>query len=357
MANLRPRWLSGTVAAHPLGVGCWGIGGPFSNLETPMGWSTANDARSLDGLVAAVECGATLFDTADVYGHGHSERLLGRLLRRYPREQIQLSSKVGYVRGTAAHPYAAPQLQHQLSQSLQNLGVEDLDLYFLHHLDFGQDDQFLPEAIDQMRALRQMGLVKAIGMRGPHPMSGDRSGDHPARLARFRWIFHLLRPDVLWVRFNPLTPELRIDDEDLFTWTARQGVGLLLAEPLAGGLLTGKYDPAHPPAFGIGDHRRGKRWFTPAGLAVVDDGLTPLRHRFGTGHHDLARVALWYCLQRAEHSAVLAGFTHPEQVSANYTALGDPLTPEELAFAEAAYAQLRAAFIEHGDRLLDQVTA
>jgi aryl-alcohol dehydrogenase-like predicted oxidoreductase len=73
---------SSGLQVSALGVGCWAIGGPAVNLGLPMGWSTADDKATLRGLLRAFELGATLFDTADVYGLGHSERLLGRFLRQ-----------------------------------------------------------------------------------------------------------------------------------------------------------------------------------------------------------------------------------------------------------------------------------
>lgn len=73
--DLTPRRLSSDLTVHPLGAGCWAIGGPTVNEGSPVGWSTADNGRSLEGLRRAVAHGANLFDTADVYGHGDSERL------------------------------------------------------------------------------------------------------------------------------------------------------------------------------------------------------------------------------------------------------------------------------------------
>lgn len=79
-----PRLLH-DLAAEAARIGCWAIGGPDDNLGMPMGWSTgANEAQSLASLETAWRCGARLYDTADVYGHGRSERLLGRLVAQIP---------------------------------------------------------------------------------------------------------------------------------------------------------------------------------------------------------------------------------------------------------------------------------
>ncbi|MFI8186225.1 aldo/keto reductase [Actinacidiphila glaucinigra] len=358
---LAPRKLLDALTAHPLGVGCWAIGGPAHNLGLPMGWSTADDSRSLDGLHMAFQHGANLFDTADVYGLGRSERLLGRFLKDVPRADVFLTSKVGYMRGTAENAYAAPHLRHQFEQTLENLGTDYLDVYFLHNFDFGGDDRYLDQAVEQLNALKQDGLIRAVGMRGPHRLATerlaipkDRRGD---KRIRFAEVFRRVRPDVLCTRYNALSPETMVGDEDLFTFTARQGVALLLNKPLAQGLLTGKYDPNTPPEFGPGDIRLRKRWFTASSLDVIQRGLRPLRDRFGDDSDALTRVALRYCLQRAEHAVVLCGFTGPEQVERNYTCLGAPLSEEEFEFARGVYARLRADLDRVGEVFLDEVGA
>ena len=96
-----------------IGAGCWTIGGPASNDGVPIGWDHVDPEAAYAGLVRAYELGATLFDTADVYGLGRSERLLGRLLRTLDRSVVVLSSKVGYFAGTAGHPYQPAQMRHQ----------------------------------------------------------------------------------------------------------------------------------------------------------------------------------------------------------------------------------------------------
>ena len=168
------RTLAGGISVYPVGTGCWAIGGPDCNLGLPMGWSTADDTAALQGLETAWQSGANLFDTADIYGHGHSERLLGHLVSQVPREALVLSSKTGYFSGTAAHPYLPSAMRRQLETTLENLQTSCLDIYFLHNAEFGTDDQYLDGAVEQMRAFQEQGLIRAIGMRGPHRFATDR---------------------------------------------------------------------------------------------------------------------------------------------------------------------------------------
>lgn len=356
----RRRLLAGGPDVHPVGIGCWAIGGPDHNLGMPMGWSTADDAEALRGLEAAFGLGANLFDTADVYGHGHSERLLGQLVRTAGRDGLVLSSKTGYFAGTAAHPYQPPAMRRQLETTLENLGTDHLDIYFLHNSEFGADDRYLDGAIAQMLEFKEQGLVRAIGMRGPHRFAPDRLAlarqEREDKHARFRRLFTTIRPDCLAVRFNALTP-VPGGPDSIFSFAAAHGAGVLINKPLAQGLLTGKYDAGRPPAFGPGDHRLRKAWFTPPALRIIRDGLQPLRERWGPGPAHLAPVMIAYCLAQSPEAVVLAGFTTARQVTENLTPPARPLTDDDIAFVRATAGAIQQRLDAAGEVFLDEAGA
>jgi aryl-alcohol dehydrogenase-like predicted oxidoreductase len=324
-----------------------------------MGWSTADDTAARRGLETAYALGANLFDTADVYGHGHSERLLGRLVRTLPRDGIVLSSKVGYFTGTAAHAYLPSAMRRQLDTTLENLCTDRLDVHFFHNADFGPGDRYLAGAVEQMRAFQRDGLVRCVGMRGPHRFATDRlnlpKAQREDKHARFQYLFGRIRPDYLAVRYNALTPPPPPGQLDIFAFAAQHGISILINKPLAQGLLTGKYDPARPPCFGPGDHRLRKRWFTPAALKIIDEGLAPLRDRFGSSSADLVRAALGYCLHHAGNAAVLVGFTTAEQVAENLSAARAPLDAEDVDVIRAAAGCLQRKLDAAGEVFLDEV--
>ncbi len=357
--TLARRTLTCGLSLYPVGIGCWAIGGPDSNLGLPMGWSTADDSASLRGLEAAYQLGANLFDTADVYGHGRSERLLGQLVRQVARDSLVLSSKVGYFAGTAAHPYLPSAMRRQLETTLENLQTGHLDIYFLHNANFGDDDQYLDGAIGQMRAFQDQGLIKAVGMRGPHRFATDRltvrKQDREDKYAQFRHLFGRVRPDYLAVRFNALTPAPQPGRDGIFTFAADHGASVLINKPLAQGLLTGKYSPGQPPRFGPGDHRLRKAWFTPQALGIIHDGLQPVRDRFGASPAQLAPVMLSYCLHRASNAAVLVGFTTPEQITQNLAPPAHPLTGDDLAFIRDTMGGIQQRLDAAGEVFLDEL--
>lgn len=258
------------IEAPAVGIGCWGIGGPAENLGLPMGWASGSDeSAAQEGLETAFALGARLFDTADVYGLGRSERLLGRLVRQVPRTELVLVSKVGYFVGTASHGYEPGHMRRQLEQTLDNLGTDYLDVYFLHHTDFGAGSEWLDGAAEQMQSFRDSGLIRAIGMRGPHRHALERLStprhSRADKVERFRGLFRRVRPDVLAVRDNLLSPAAR--ESGVYRLAAEHGVGVLVNKPLAQGLLTGVYSPSAPPGLPTGRppqtqalvHRRSTR--------------------------------------------------------------------------------------------------
>ncbi|MEV0484511.1 aldo/keto reductase [Streptomyces sp. NPDC050508] len=352
------RILNGGLKVFPLGGGCWPIGGPGVNRGVPMGWSTTNDAASRTALEVAYELGVNLFDTADVYGHGHSERLLGGLLRQVPRSSVVVSSKVGYFSGTAAHGYLPSHMRRQLETSLENLGTDHLDIYHFHHPDFGPGDRYLDAAIAQMRGFQAEGLVRSVGLRGPHRLASERTqlppDEREDKHTRFLRIFAAVRPDFLAVRYNALTPAPDPGQVDVFAFAKAEGVSVLINKPLGQGLLTGKYHPGEISRFGQGDHRLRKRWFTPSARQVVHAELAPLREHFGPGTADLSRAALGACLRFGEHTAVLAGFTSPEQVRQNVAAVDNPLTAEELALVMTTGLSLQRRLNALGEVFVDE---
>ncbi|MCB0073528.1 MAG: aldo/keto reductase, partial [Caldilineaceae bacterium] len=133
--NTRTLGRSG-IDVSALGMGCWAIGGPFWRGDKPVGWGDVDDAESMRAIARALELGVTLFDTSDVYGCGHSERILGEALRGR-RDQVVIATKFGNVfdeqtrqitdaSGDPAHIRAA------CDASLRRLQTDYIDLYQFH---------------------------------------------------------------------------------------------------------------------------------------------------------------------------------------------------------------------------------
>jgi myo-inositol catabolism protein IolS len=307
-------------------LGCWAIGGPSWRDGSPVGWSGSDDAASLAGLQRAYELGINHFDTADVYGDGHSERMLGKFLTGVPRDKIVIASKVGWFRGTAPNAMQPVHLRHQLEQSLTNLGTDYIDLHYFHNTNFGPGDQYLQEAADTMRQFRQEGKVRVIGQ------SAYGYQD-------FMRVCPVTRPDVLQFNYNAFGNAFDQPGTNLFQWAEEQQLGMVLFGPLAQGILLDKFDPDNPPQFGEGDIRRGNGGFTRERLLDMRRRLQPLKERFGSTVSDLVRVALQFALAQSPNACVIPGFKNVAQVESNAQAAGRPLSAEDVQFIVSTLRQ------------------
>ena len=323
------------LSVSEIGVGCWAIGGVDWNLDIEMGWGGTNDEDALEGLFRAYELGANHYDTADVYGHGHSERLIGSFLKGVSRESVVIGSKVGYFKGTASSAYDPIHMRHQLEMSLHNLGIDYLDIYYFHNYNFGQHDEYLEDAIDTMRRFQDEGLIRFIGQRGPHTYAPDRLQKNIKPIdeyQRFQYIAQLVQPDVIQIRYNMISPTYDSLERDIFGWAEVRQVGIVINKPLAQGLLLNKYSHDNPPQFQAGDHRNRKKWFQSSGLQVLRRQLLILEDRFGQRPEDLVRISLQYCLNRSRQAVVVTGFRNAQQIEMNLLASGNSLSFRDIEY-------------------------
>ncbi|MEE1930680.1 aldo/keto reductase [Streptomyces sp. TRM 70351] len=337
LSDLAPRRLAPDLTVRPLGISSG------TSRWAPSA-SQPQDARLLDGLRRALNAGGDddgvqLLDTADSHRCGHAERLVGKVLKEHPGHRAQVASKVGRVQGSAPHPYAGPRVRHQLEQTLENLYLDQLALYTLESYDFGFGDRYLDPVVEQLRALRDLGQIRAIGLRSPGSRSSERS------IRRFLDLFDRIRPDVLWTQASGLLPLVDLGGgEDLGAFAVRHGVGLVIASPLAHGVLAGGRVERALAAWPGTAVDRG------AVASAVAHGLAPLGGRFGSSPQDLARVALRSILQRVHSAVLVLGLGDEQQHRHDHGLLGRPLSEQELAFAEAVFARVRSGLFKPEER-------
>ena len=214
-----------------VGLGCWQLGAD---------WGEVSESDAMDVLHAAVDAGVTFLDTADVYGDGRSERLVGRLLRERPDAALTVATKTG--RRADPHvpeAFTLEALRAWTDRSRENLGVETLDLVQLHcppTAVYDDDDVF--EALD---VLVEEGSLAAYGV------SVERADDALRAIARPHVASVQIILNVL--RRKPL--------ERVLPAAAAAGVGIIARVPLASGLLSGRYDES--TTFAPDDHRTYNR--------------------------------------------------------------------------------------------------
>ncbi|MEZ4626839.1 MAG: aldo/keto reductase [Eubacteriales bacterium] len=160
------RTLGGSgITTSALGLGCWAIGGPFTMDGHKDGWGQVDDAESIRAIRRAVDLGVTLFDTADAYGTGHSEEVLGKALKPVRREVV-IATKGGFTydreqRALTGQDWSPAYIRRALEASLKRLGTDYIDLYQLH-TGFIPDEAVEP-VFGEMERLKAEGKLRTYG--------------------------------------------------------------------------------------------------------------------------------------------------------------------------------------------------
>ncbi|NUR06418.1 MAG: aldo/keto reductase [Nocardioidaceae bacterium] len=286
-----------------VGLGTWQLGAD---------WGDVLEADALAVLDAAVEEGVTLFDTADVYGDGRSEQLIGRFLREHPDAGVTVATKMGRRAEQVPENYVLDNFRTWTERSRRNLGVDTLDLVQLHcpPTSVYTDD----ELYDALDTLVDDGAIAAYGV------SVEKAEEALAAIAR---------PHVATVQIIANAFRIRPVDE-VFPAAADAGVGIVVRVPLASGLLSGKYDER--TTFAADDHRSynrdGSAFDVGETFSGVDyaTGLTAAREFSDLVRREApegttpAQAAVAWLAQQPAVSTVIPGARSVEQARANAAA-------------------------------------
>jgi len=294
-----------------LGVGMWGMGGGIG------GWSGADDRGSMTVLQAAVNSGVTFFDSAQVYGYGSTDALLGELLRANPDRGLILASKIPpRNREWPARPgsrirdvFPPDHIRASVQGMLRRVGAGSIDLVQFHvWQDEWADDSGWRHAVE---ALRRDGLVRYIGI------SVNRR--EPANVLRTLRTGLIDSVQVVYNVFDQ-SPE-----DDLFPLCRELGVAVIARVPLDEGGLTGELtvDSRWPD----GDWRNS--YFSPVNLRETVARAQALRPLVPAGE-SMAQLALRFILSNPDVSTVIPGMRTPAHLAANVVAAEAGLLPDEL---------------------------
>ncbi|HTV97081.1 MAG TPA: aldo/keto reductase family protein [Steroidobacteraceae bacterium] len=294
----------------------------FGSWLTFSSWTRKKSATAC--VHRALHRGVTLFDTANVYGLGKAERVLGEALRGVPRESYVLATKLFFPMSDIDRGLSRAQVHKQINASLERLQVSYVDLYQCHRFD---ERTPLEETMQALTEVVQAGKARYIGF-SEWPVDRVEAALAIANVERF-------------VSSQPQYSLLHRDPERaLFPLCRRSGISQIVWSPLAQGLLTGKYLHGAPVP---GDSRAADgsmkgflntAWFKPRMLQAIQ-ALKPLAAEAGL---TLAQFALAWVLREPNVAAAIIGATRPEQVDENVGASGHVLAPELVARAEALIA-------------------
>jgi aryl-alcohol dehydrogenase-like predicted oxidoreductase len=292
-----------------MGLGCWAIGGPFWDGETPQGWGEVDDAESVRSIHCALDLGITFFDTANVYGAGHSERVLGLALAGR-REQVVIATKFNAVFNevsrmvTGSDPSPAG-IRQACEDSLRRLETDYIDLYQFH------DNGFPPEKAqpvrDTLEELVKAGKIRAYGWSTDYPKSAEffAKGEKCATIQLQLNVFEQ-NPEVLAI-------------------CDRYNLAAINRGPLAMGLLTAKYTPETKTTV---DDVRGVK--SPAWMKYFKSGQPnpeflkqrdAVRDVLASGGRTVAQGALAWLWALSPRTIPIPGFRTVAQVQENCGAL------------------------------------
>lgn len=289
---MKKRLLGRTgLLVSEIGFGTWAMGG--------QSYGPVRDEDSLEALNAAESSGVTFYDTADTYGEGHSESLLGRFLKTKPREQMIVATKVGWDFYHAGHKknFDPQYVRWACEQSLRRLDIATIDLYQLHNpsLEILQRG----DAVGVLEGLKAEGKIRFVGI-SIHAEAEALAALNDSRI------------DVLQVIFNLLDQRMA---EKVFPEAKKKNVGIIAREPLAHGLLSGKYPPNHE--FPKDDHRR--RWM-PEKRKLDWEKIRKIREILKEKTIPLSQAALEYALGFDAVSVIIPGAKTETQVAMNLKA-------------------------------------
>ena len=283
------------LAVSEIGFGAWGIGG---NKGGAVAYGPTDEAQSLDALAAAFDAGINFFDTADLYGFGESERLIGKAFG-HRRDRVVIASKGGMLDPQGRQDFTPAHLTHSLEGSLQRLGTDHVDLYQLH----GASPEQLEVLVGPMDSLRRQGKARAIGISLRAPEDGKRA-------------LELYPFDAVQVNFNLL--DQRAVDSGLMDHCRQHSAGIIVRTPLCFGFLTGGYSATQD--YDASDHR--SRWNIEQRKvwASAYELFAGLKGRADTP----AQFALRFCLSFDAVSSVIPGMLTRAHVEENAAASDGP---------------------------------
>ena len=299
------------VDVSEVGLGCWQLGGDQ--------WGDVSDGDALATLHAAVEAGTTFLDTADVYGAGRSESLVGRFLKESGRTDLFVATKLGRFGVPGLPDNATPaNMRAHTEASLTRLGVESLDLTQLHCVP--QPILERGEVFETLRTLQSEGKIRRWGASVESTAEAKLCLAQPG-LASLQVIFNVYRQ----------TPIHAIFDE-----CRAKGVAVIVRLPLASGLLAGKYDLG--TTFAANDHRSFNRdgekfnvGETFAGLGFENGvAVTEKLRPFVPVEYTMPQFALKWCLGFSAVTVVIPGARNPEQARGNAAVSDLPGLPADL---------------------------
>jgi aryl-alcohol dehydrogenase-like predicted oxidoreductase len=317
------------IEVSALGMGCWAIGGPFWEKGTPHGWGEVDDNESLRAIQRALDLGVNFFDTANVYGAGNSERILGKAFAG-KRQDVVIATKFNALfdedtREVTGSSCAPADIRQACEDSLSRLNTDYIDLYQFH--DNGYPADKAEPVRETLEELVKDGKIRAYGW----------STDFPDRAEVFAQGEHCA---TVQLELNVLD-----DNPTVIAICEKYNLAAINRGPLAMGLLTGKYNASTKPST---DDVRGEK--SPEWMKYFKGGkpspeylkkIEAVREILTSNGRTLPQGALAWLWARSEQTLPIPGFRTVKQVEENCGAMDfGPLASEQMQEIEAILGRI-----------------
>jgi aryl-alcohol dehydrogenase-like predicted oxidoreductase len=303
-----------------ISLGTWSYGGANKSGKLPVGWAGQSNNDSTSALKRAWELGINHWDTADVYGNGRSEQVIGSMWKSIPRNNIFLATKVGWDRGYKKRWYDIDVMRQNMERSLKNLKTDCVDLIYLHHCNFGDNNEYFDEAIAVIRKFKEEGKTRFIGL-------SDWSSK------KIRQFIERCDPDVVQPLRNVVDDSY--ESSGLKQYIDDHNLGICFFSPIKHGLLLGKY--TEPAQFEDGDFRSREKAFSDMDfLQNMLYNKAKLDGRFSDHLNPVMHGVVNALFSDSPTGCALLGQRNVDQVEAAAT-LGDLLSNEDSDWVKNLY--------------------
>ncbi|MEO0898476.1 MAG: aldo/keto reductase [Bacteroidota bacterium] len=296
-----------------IGFGCWSIGGEWNNIQ---------DSESIAAIRTAIDLGITFFDTAPVYGKGHSELILGKAIKEVKRDKLFIASKCGLVWDENLHVdvnLSRRSLKDEIDRSLERLGVSYLDLWQCHWPD---PDTSLQETMEALAEIRDEGKIRYIGLSN-YSYSDLEVADSFGVVSSFQGLYNMLEHNPSSYHNIPLTYKTK---DEILPYCEKHGMMYLPYSPLFQGLLAGNFKAKEN--FDEHDKRAENPKLLGDSLAYLLRVVDDLKDFARKIDKPLAQLAINWLVNQPSVGPVIAGLNKKEHALSTVGALSWELTEE-----------------------------